>query len=60
MAYYIDMVKLGVWRPDQMVFIHWEVDSSSGCTACEACRGQYEIDTLEAAGYVITDVTLTY
>ena len=42
--------------PHQAIRISWVVDGSSGSTACEAWRGQYEIEALERAGYVILAV----
>jgi len=42
--------------PNQIIRISWTVDGSSGSTECEADRGQYEIESLERAGYVILSV----
>jgi len=45
--------------PHQVIRISWAVDGASGSTECEAWRGQYEIDSLERAGYVILSVGAT-
>ena len=42
--------------PSNIIRISWEVDGSSGATECQAWRGQYEIDCLTKAGYVIKSV----
>lgn len=44
---------IGVRNAHDMVRIIWEVDGGSGATECEAWRGQYELDKLQAAGYRI-------
>lgn len=38
------------------VTIYWEVDGCSGSTTCQAWRGQYEIDRLQSAGYIIRHI----
>lgn len=45
-----------VKTPFDLVCIRWIVDGSTGCTTCEAWRGQGEIEALERAGYVVTSV----
>ena len=45
-----------VKTPHDVMEIRWEVDGSSGCTTCEAWRGQHEIDQLVKAGYTILSV----
>lgn len=45
-----------VKSPHDVMEIRWEVDGSSGCTTCEAWRGQHEIDQLMKAGYTIMSV----
>lgn len=47
-----------VKSPHDLVEILWEVDGSSGCTTCEAWRGQHEIDQLVKAGYTIMSVSV--
>lgn len=44
---------IGVRSAYDMVRIIWEVDGGSGATECQAWRGQYELDKLQAAGYHI-------
>ena len=47
-----------VHTPRCPVCISWEtLDGYSGSTTCEAWRGQYEIEKLEKAGYVIRSIT---
>lgn len=43
-------------RPDQQITIDWEVDGSSGSTTCQAWRGQFEIENLMRAGYIILSI----
>lgn len=45
-----------VHSPYTIISIRWEVDGASGSTECEAWRGQYEIERLEAAGYRVISV----
>lgn len=52
----INLAYLRLRSPHDTVSIRWEVDGSSGSTECEAWRGQYEIERLEAAGYKIISV----
>ena len=42
--------------PRTPVTIYWEVDGCSGSTTCQAWRGQYEIDRLQSAGYIIRHI----
>ena len=52
-VYVINARDIGVRNAHDMVRIIWEVDGCSGATECEAWRGQYELDKLQAAGYHI-------
>jgi hypothetical protein len=49
-----------VRSPRQIIAICWEVDDheGSGCTTCEAWRGQYVIDNLTRCGYRVISVGL--
>jgi hypothetical protein len=43
-------------NPRQNISIKWEVDGASGSTECQAWQGQYEIECLNLAGYVIKSI----
>lgn len=42
--------------PHQRISIKWECDGASVSTECEAWRGQFAIEELERAGYVVLTV----
>ena len=51
-------IPVRVADPHELVRVYWEVDGSSGSSEVEAWRAQGEIEALEAAGYVVTDVAV--
>lgn len=52
--YYLNFL---VSDPDEIVSIRWYVDGCGGSTECKARNLVHEINALEAAGYVVVDVS---